>query len=145
MNDHAVEQAIRISHCSNTGKEHACVGVCTITRSGVNLSCTLCGSDDKKFYQPNEWLEDRLKEIFHKAGMRFDSLTDEAKSAALKEYARDFCPNCKRVMFHTQRYNNHHSCSCGWSWSNYSGWRAPQMVPETSPASTEPDLAGGNA
>jgi hypothetical protein len=120
-----IEQALRRSHCSNTGKEHACVGVCTITKDQVALSCVLCGRDENKNLNVNEWLEDRASSILHAAGMRYASLSDETKLAILREVAKDVCPGCKSIHYHTKRYEDYRRCNCGWEWHERSGWKPP--------------------
>lgn len=134
---HAIEQALRISHCSNTGKEHACVGTCKITPNGIELECAKCGSDAHKEYDPNQWLEDRAVAIFRRAGMDFSLLTDGAKASVLQEISKDFCPNCKRLHIHTRRFPDYAICACGWTWGAGRGWKAPQ--PNT------PTVCGGAA
>jgi len=35
-------QDLRVAHCARTG-DHPCVGTCTITPTGVELACKICG------------------------------------------------------------------------------------------------------
>ncbi len=124
-----VEQAIRRSHCSNTGKEHACVGTCKITQAGIELECVLCGKDDNQNLNANEWLEERAAAVLHAAGMRYASLSDAARVAVLKEMGRDACPNCKQFLFHTKKYDDYRTCACGWLWTAHGGWKRPLTNP----------------
>lgn len=137
IQEHAIEQAIRISHCSNKGKEHACVGVCTITKDGVNLDCSLCGKDNLPWYQTSEWLESRAIAILVAAGLDFFKLETGVKVAVVREIAKDLCPNCKAIMIHAERFPRHKTCSCGWRWSDCVGWKPPLelTVPMMSPLS----------
>lgn len=124
-----VEQALRKSHCSNGGKEHACVGTCTITPRGVELDCSLCGKDKHPNSSPNEWLADRAASILHAAGMRFASLSEDTRMEVLREIARDACPNCKALHFHVTRFIDFVKCECGWTWGQHAGWKPPRPNP----------------
>lgn len=119
----SIEQSVRVSHCSNKGKEHACIGTCKITPRGIELECKLCGRDDKptipKSYQRAAL---RAEAIFGAAHMDFTSLNDAAKVAVVKEMAKDYCPGCERLHFHTG-FDDHIVCECGWTYTEYSGWR----------------------
>lgn len=131
MEQHQVEQALRRSHCSNSGKEHACVGTCTITPQGLELSCTLCGTDTPPNRDVNEWLEDRASSILHAAGgVLYEKLSSDAQCAILREIAKDHCPNCKTIKFHTKRYEDYIKCRCGWAWSSRRGWNGPTQAAE---------------
>lgn len=85
----AFAQALRVSHCSSSG-EHACVGTCKITQKGVELECTLCGSD-KKPIAPSELLrETRIaRAAIEAAGMSWSCLSDHAKRAAHEAVCRE--------------------------------------------------------
>lgn len=123
IEQHQVEQALRRSHCSNTGKEHACVGTCTITPKGVELSCSLCGDDKPIASDTNEWLEDRANSVLYAAGLLYSKLSDEAKANVLRELGKDYCPGCRTQHFHTKRYQDYLRCKCGWEWLSSRGWR----------------------
>lgn len=83
--DDIVLQAIRKSHCDRKGMEHACVGTCSITPSGVRLECDLCGScDDVKTSLQSDAAE-AIRHIFSVAGIRFDCLSIENRVAAINE------------------------------------------------------------
>jgi hypothetical protein len=126
-----IEQALRRSHCSNTGKEHACIGTCTITKDGIELECSLCGTDKRQNIEGvNEWLSDRASAVLHAAGMRYASLSDETKLAVLKEMGRDVCPGCKAIHFHVKRFEDYRLCQCGWTWYASSGWKKPKEPQE---------------
>lgn len=132
----SVEQALRISHCSNTGKEHACVGTCKITPDGIDLECKLCGKDRRPAYDPNEYLVDRATAILRTAGMDFQKLLDVVKLAVLRELSRDYCQNCHHVVFFEQKYRDWWTCSCGWTYTKHSGWKAPAELPALSITTT---------
>lgn len=125
LEPNSIEQAVRKSHCSNTGKEHACIGVCTITASGITLDCQLCGKDKRPDLDANDWLVDRASAVMHAAGMRYASLSTEAQREVLKEMGKDACPNCKAIHFHTKKYEDYRTCTCGWHWYSRSGWKKP--------------------
>ena len=77
----AVEQSIRRSHCSNTGKEHACVGTMKVSPAGIELSCELCGSTGMDPHFPYEVIRatERLAEIL---GIDIDKLAPETRTRA---------------------------------------------------------------
>lgn len=72
-------QALRVSHCSNDG-DHACVGTCKITQKGVELECTLCGSD-KRPIAPSELLHEVkiAKAVLAAVGLDWNILSDHTK------------------------------------------------------------------
>lgn len=100
MNGHAlaekleVEQAIRRSHCAMKDRQHECAGTCTITPSGIQLSCTLCGGDDRTV-GPSRYLSgavEQAKRILSRAGLDFDYLSAERQAEvtwAVQEAARE--------------------------------------------------------
>jgi hypothetical protein len=49
-------QSLRVAHCARGG-DHPCAGTCTITPSGVELSCKICG-DRKEPVAPSETLDE---------------------------------------------------------------------------------------
>jgi hypothetical protein len=49
-------QDLRVAHCARTG-DHPCVGTCTITPGGVELSCKIC-DDGKEPIAPSEALDE---------------------------------------------------------------------------------------
>lgn len=77
-----VEQAIRRSHCAMVGRQHECAGTCLITPSGIQLSCVLCGSDDRTI-GPSRYLSgavEQAKRILSRAGLDFDYLNAERQA-----------------------------------------------------------------
>ncbi len=120
----SVEQAIRVSHCSNKEEgAHACIGVCTITPTGIKLDCTKCGSDTLKNHDPNLWLHDRAVRIFSAAGIEFENLAESIQAKVLAALASDFCPGCKQIVIHSLKYPTFYECTCGWRWSPNQGWK----------------------
>lgn len=88
MTDDEVEEAqeLRRSHCSRQDRSHECVGTVTISRDAVNLSCRLCGVDCKE----NQRLVpaaavDRAKAVVEAAGLRWESLSEDAQRKASEE------------------------------------------------------------
>ena len=76
----AVEQSMRRSHCSNTGKEHACVGTMKVTPAGIELSCELCGSTGPPYVSDEVF---RATENFaHILGIDLDKLHPETRARA---------------------------------------------------------------
>ena len=106
-----VEQAIRKSHCSYDGKDkdtHQCVGECTITRNGVKLSCSLCGTEDRTVlpgtltkYVPI------ARKVLYRAGVSWFSLDTEAMADACNALAGMSCPSCGSIPTRPGR------CPCG--------------------------------
>ena len=72
-------QELRVAHCANGGK-HPCVGTCTITPSGVELACRVCG-DGKEPIAPAEHLDEVLvaKAALAGVGLEWGALTPEAQ------------------------------------------------------------------
>lgn len=118
----SIEQSVRMSHCSNRGKEHACIGVCTISREGIELNCTLCGSDSKWRVKTQGHTYDRAKRILDAAGIGMDGLNIEAQERVIREIQRDECPNCNAYHFR-EPYRDYFSCACGWVYTGR-GWKA---------------------
>lgn len=49
-------QSLRVAHCSRLG-DHPCVGTCTITPTGVELACKVCGNGSEPI-APSETLDE---------------------------------------------------------------------------------------
>ena len=78
-------QLLRKSHCDKKEDNHECVGEMTVKRGEICLSCSLCGKGE---YTPgwSAFIANKLDIIFSAAGFKWDSLTVEAKVAAIKAY-----------------------------------------------------------
>lgn len=90
--EHAVEQALRRSHCSHSDRDnpqHQCVGTCLITPQGVTLTCKACGDDDRTI-APSETLpETRLvRAVLDALGISYDALSPEYKARAAEAAKR---------------------------------------------------------
>jgi hypothetical protein len=86
-----IAQELRKSHCDR-GKDagHACVGTCTITPAGIELSRKLCGSGDELIYQPMSWDPAVIaaKSTLDAAGLDFDALSPERQVEVIRVAAR---------------------------------------------------------
>ncbi|HSX22559.1 MAG TPA: hypothetical protein VLE97_07285 [Gaiellaceae bacterium] len=87
MTEHAVEQALRRSHCSHAQREdpqHQCVGSCLITPQGVTLTCKACGDDDRPI-APTEILPETqlVRAVLDALGITYDALAPEYKARAV--------------------------------------------------------------
>lgn len=84
--DHAVEQAIRRSHCSHSDRDdpdHQCVGSCLITPQGMTLTCKACGNDDRVIAPADTLPETKLvREVLDALGIEYDALAPEYKARA---------------------------------------------------------------
>jgi hypothetical protein len=124
-----VEQAIRRSHCSHNdaGKPtHKCVGVCEITATGINLTCSLCGSDSVPRFPARREAATRARRIIDATGISWCALSVESQAAAANEAARLVCPGCGQDWFlHAEASV---SCPCGRTWTQYSGWSQPRAA-----------------
>lgn len=124
-NDHEVLQAIRRSHCDRKNQDHKCIGTVSITPSGIELACDLCGKggDDDALPDRCDGAE-RLRAILRAAGLDYDKLAPKVQLAALKELRSDLCPGCTRVRT-VEGFTraNYYTCPCGgWVHSGYA-WR----------------------
>ena len=78
-------QDLRRAHCARADKRnHECVGVCVIDRGGTRLSCDLCGVLDRPHEEPEAVVEGRARAIVEAAGMRWESISEEAQEKAIK-------------------------------------------------------------
>lgn len=75
-------QSVRRLHCAREGEEHKCVGTCTIKPDGVDLACTLCGTE--KIVDMRRKTE-IAQSIFWATGMQFDSLSSDAQTRVLDQ------------------------------------------------------------
>ncbi len=89
-----VEQALRRSHCAMANREHECAGSITVTPSGLNLSCVLCGGDDRTL-GPASYMQGAVsaaRSILGWAGLDFDALSAERQAdvvRAVEQSARE--------------------------------------------------------
>lgn len=85
-NEHAVEQAIRRSHCAHADREHPqhqCVGTCLITPQGLTLNCKACGPDQRTIAPADTLPEIKLVRVLLDAlGIAYDVLSPESKARA---------------------------------------------------------------
>ncbi len=95
MTEHAVEQAIRRSHCSHQDRDdphHQCVGTCLITPQGLTLACKACGDDDRAIAPSATLPETRLVRLVLDArGISYDALSPEYKARAAEAAKRWMC------------------------------------------------------
>ena len=84
MGAHAVEQAIRRSHCShadNDDPQHQCVGTCHITPQGLTLDCKACGKDERTIGPADMLPETQLvRAVLDALGISYDALSPEYKA-----------------------------------------------------------------
>lgn len=134
--DSSIEQAIRVSHCSHPDNDngHACVGECKITINGLELSCKLCGTDQRPIISPIERMNAvKATAVLKAAGLDFDKLAPMTQRAVLNVLARDYCKGCSREHFHVG-VSDYLFCDCGWSYSNHRGWKpSPTLSDSVSP------------
>lgn len=92
MTEHAVEQAIRRSHCSHNDRDdpqHQCIGTCLITPQGVKLDCKACGDDDRPIAPTETLPEVRLvRAVLDALGIAYDALSPEYKARAAEAAKR---------------------------------------------------------
>lgn len=50
-------QDLRVAHCARGAADHPCVGTCTITPTGVELQCKICGNGSEPI-APSETLDE---------------------------------------------------------------------------------------
>lgn len=84
-----IAQALRRSHCDRKGSEHDCVGEVTIKRGEICLDCKLCG----KGSEIPDWhgsIATALELVFEAAGISWQSLSIDAKLAAIKRARNHF-------------------------------------------------------
>ena len=88
MTDDEIDKAqdLRRSHCARDDRDHECVGEMTIARSEVRLDCRLCGIQctENRRFAPDPATA-RAKAVVEAAGLRWDSLSEEAKKNAAEE------------------------------------------------------------
>ena len=84
--DHAVEQAVRRSHCSHNDRDdpsHQCVGSCLITPQGMTLTCKACGNDDRVIAPADTLPETKLvRDVLDALGIEYEALSPEYKARA---------------------------------------------------------------
>ena len=120
--DEKILQEIRKSHCARKDDmKHSCAGSCKITPKGIELSCPICGDDKKESYFQEKYIK-RAVEICTAIGISFHDLTFSVQEKTLKQICKDYCPNCN--TFHLM-LNDYVKCSCGYTYSHYSGWSKP--------------------
>lgn len=72
-------QDLRVAHCARTG-DHPCVGTCTITPGGVELSCKICGDDDEPIAPSPSLDEVRVaRAALSGLGVDWDAISPEAQ------------------------------------------------------------------
>lgn len=130
MND-IILQEIRKSHCARKDElKHKCIGTCKITPQGVELSCPICG-DDKisrlPQYMSNPKILNRAKQICRVIGLEFENMNDDIQKSIVDEIFKDYCPNCLNVHMHLG--GSYFNCACGWTYSEYHGWKKPNTNP----------------
>lgn len=83
-----VEQAIRRSHCAHADRDaadHQCIGTCTITPQGVELSCKACGGADDLIAPSATLPESKLvRAMLDAVGVDYDAITPERKARAVQ-------------------------------------------------------------
>lgn len=83
---HELAQGIRRAHCSRTDDaQHTCVGQCTITPNGVELSCHLCGDQDEPIADVESAAGRAVRALLDRIGLEFESLSGETQRAAIDE------------------------------------------------------------
>lgn len=72
-------QALRVAHCAKAG-DHPCVGTCTITPSGVELQCKVCG-EGREPVAPAESLDEvRVAKVaLSGLGVDWDAIAPETQ------------------------------------------------------------------
>ena len=78
---HAVEQALRRSHCERTGREHECVGTLKVAPEGIELNCLLCGGDGFPYYSFS--VREQSKEMARLFGLQWDRLSHAVQQDVL--------------------------------------------------------------
>ncbi len=121
-----IMQEIRKSHCSRKDDlKHKCVGSCKITPKGIELSCPVCGDDKQSrlpMYMSRPEILNRAKQICRVIGLEFENMTDDVQKAIVDEVFKDHCPNC--LMMHMHLHGSYFSCGCGWTYTDYKGWKS---------------------
>lgn len=79
-----VAQSVRRSHCARAGREHECVGVCTISPKGIDLACALCGAEDSRNYTTEDFRN--VRAIFNAVGVDFNVISGEGQVRAIDTY-----------------------------------------------------------
>lgn len=72
-------QDLRVAHCARTG-DHPCAGTCTITPTGVELTCKICGTGEEPI-APSESLDEvRVAcAVLSGLGIEWDTITPETR------------------------------------------------------------------
>lgn len=83
-------EQLRRAHCAHADAEHpghVCIGRCTITREGVTLDCTACGSGGESLAPRPREAED-ARAVVEAAGLQWSALSPEAQRAAVSALDR---------------------------------------------------------
>lgn len=76
-------QSLREAHCARGDAAHPCVGACTITATGVDLDCRLCGSGSEPLVPADTLPEGKLaRAVVRAAGVEWDALSPAAQRRA---------------------------------------------------------------
>jgi hypothetical protein len=82
--EHAVEQAIRRSHCSHADRDdpqHQCIGTCFISTQGITLGCKACGNEERSIAPADMLPETKLvRAVLDALGISYDALSPEYKA-----------------------------------------------------------------
>lgn len=120
-------QALRRGHCSRGEEDHACVGKCTITQTGIELDCTLCGKGEHEIARDvASFAGAKLHaiRILDAAGVEYDKLSAETQRDVLREVVRNRCPSCGFLILPDSSWSEVY-CPCGeFSFDPRSGFRA---------------------
>ncbi len=73
-------QDLRVAHCARGNADHPCVGTCTITPTGIELACKVCG-DEKEPLAPAESLDEVrvAKAALAGLGVDWDAIAPETQ------------------------------------------------------------------
>ncbi len=121
-----IEDAVRKGHCAHAAAadpSHRCVGTCSITPTGTELSCTLCGGESIS-HMPSypESVRQHAENVLRAAGMRFDVLAADTQARVLAAASEDLCPGC--FVRRPISYASYYACACAtFTWTQYDGWR----------------------
>lgn len=131
MESTSVEEAIRVSHCSADDRDHKCLGTCTITPTGIKLSCPLCGDDDatgetKLSGYTNLIRVGEIRSLCHAIGVDWEALSVERQLQVLEHVKNRECPGCGRPR--NLQFGRHYMCDCrNYMWDDsWSRWRKRQ-------------------
>ncbi len=133
-----ISEVIRRGHCSHKDSDkpnHICVGECTITRNGVSLKCTLCGSDDESTAYMDYTLRTRVTALAAAFGVDLNRLTNMEIVKIISEVAKSQCSFCG-AWTNIEPFGNSGRCSpCKAYFSPTLGWK--KFEPKASAISTE--------